>query len=260
MRPTVSIAIVAPNSSAPAKQIVARHSFILLCALLFSGSFAAQEQCGIEAKLLLSPEQIPTIVAKLRARRESSGEIYFFDTEKREFLSQGVIVRLRRGSWNDLTVKLRPAQGAKIAVTTSGSEIYKCEVDIVGDEPVTAYSVTNKFSREQVPDTGNDVLLALGPGQKNLLEAAHVDIDWHHVKRVADIAETDWRIRSTSRAKNLSLELWEWPGGRILELSGKAGSEEGKAAFDELRQLAVANGVKLSLDQRSKTRIVLEPR
>lgn len=254
------MAIVAPTPVMAVKSIGTRHSCLLFCALLLSASCTAQDQCGTEAKLLLSPEQTPTAVAKLQARKESSGEIYFFDTEKRELLPQGVILRLRRGSWSDLTVKLRPPRGTKLAVPTSGSEIYKCEVDIVGGEPITAYSVTNKFSRAQVPETGNNLLLALSPGQKKLLEAAHVIIDWNQVKRVADIRETAWQIRSTSRARNLSLELWEWPGGRILELSGKAGSEEGQAAYEELRQLAIANGLKPSPDQRSKTRVVLESR
>jgi len=67
-------------------------------------------------------------------------------------------------------------------------------------------------------------------------------IDWNQVKRVADIKVTDWEIKLNSPSKKLALELWELPGSKILELSSKAGSDEGEAAYEELRQLAIGKG------------------
>jgi hypothetical protein len=227
--------------------------------LLLCNPCAAQERCSAEVKLLLSPKELPATVATLKAQKESSGEIYFFDTDRRELLSQGVIVRLRHGSSSDLTVKLRPPEGRKFTDPTGGKADFKCEVDLAGNETNTSYSIRNKFSGAQIPETGNDIYHAFSGGQRELLSAASVTIDWNQVKRVADIKQTDWEIKLDSRSKKLSLELWEWPGSKILELSSKAGSEDGKAAYERLRQLAIGKGLKLSPDQRSKTRMVLEP-
>jgi hypothetical protein len=226
--------------------------------LLLCNVCAAQERCGTEVKLLLSPEEISATVATLKAQKESSSAVYFFDTDRRELLSRGLIVRLRHGSSSDLTVKLRLPQDNKFTDPTGGKEDFKCEVDLAGKEVNTSYSIRNKFSGSQVPETGTDIYRAFSGGQRELLRAAHMAIDWNQVKRVADIKVTDWEIKLELRSRKLALELWEWRGNKILELSGKTGSEEGEAAYEELRQLAIGKGLKLSADQRSKTRMVLE--
>jgi hypothetical protein len=232
-------------------------ALVFLSIFLFCGVCAAQESCGTEAKLLLSPEELAATVAELEGRKEASGEVYFFDTDKRELLAQGVIIRLRRRSWSDLTVKLRPTTDKKFTDPSSGTDAYKCEVEAVGDQSVTAYSVTTKFPGTKIPETGSDVYAAFSDSQKRLLKAASVTVAWDQVKRAVDIKETDWRVRSNLRTKKLSLELWEWPGGKILELSSKAGSEEGFAAYAELQQVAASKKVKVSADQRFKTSIAL---
>lgn len=220
----------------------------------------AQERCSAEVKLLLSPKEIPGTVATLKAQKESSGEVYFFDTEKRELLSQGVIIRLRRGSAHDLTVKLRPLQEKSFEYSTTGKKDFKCEVDITATETNISYSIRNSFTDSQVPETGNDIYRAFTDRQRKLLGAARLTIDWTRVKRVADIEETDWQIKLKSRSRKLTLERWDWPGGQILELSTRPGNESGSVAYAELRQLALDRGLKLSPDQRSKTRMVLESR
>ncbi len=78
-------------------------------------------------------------------------------------------------------------------------------------------------------------------------------INWKQVKPVTNIKATDWEIKLDSRSKKLALELWEWPGGTILELSSKVATEEGPAEYEELRTLAIGKGLKSSADQRSKT-------
>jgi hypothetical protein len=55
----------------------------------------------------------------------------------------------------------------------------------------------------------------------------------------------------------LSLELWEWPGGSVLEVSTRVALDAGQAAYGELRELAKKNGLALNADQRSKTAIAL---
>ena len=99
-------------------------------AVLFAcASLHGQENCDVEAKLLLSPEQSQTAVAALNAKKETTGHVYFYDTSALDLLSHGVIVRLRQGADNDLTVKLRPTSGQKFSDPSAGREDYKCEVD-----------------------------------------------------------------------------------------------------------------------------------
>jgi hypothetical protein len=226
--------------------------------LLLCSVSQAQERCSTEVKIRLSPAEISATVATLKAHNESSRDVYFFDTDTRELLSHGVIVRLRYGSSSDLTVKLRHPQDKSITDPTRGKEDFKCELDMTATEANTSYSIRNKFSGTQLPENGNEIYQALSGGQRDLLRAAQMTIDWNQVKRVTNIKATDWEIKLDSRSKKLALELWEWPGGKILELSSKVATEEGPAEDEELRHLAIGKGLKLSADQRSKTRMVLE--
>jgi hypothetical protein len=257
--------IIIRMGGAPFEGAILKKTLGIFCAFCMSAvlfvcsAYAGQEQCSTEVKVLLSPAEIQTTVEALKGSKESSGEVYFFDTEKRDLLAQGVIIRLRRGSTRDLTVKLRSPQKKNLEDPTSGREDFKCEIDLAANEINVSYSIRNSFSGPQIPETGSEIYGALSEGQRKLLSAAQVTIDWNQVRRVADIGETDWQIRVESRSKRLTLELWEWTGGKILELSTKTGSGSGSLAYTELRQLALDKGLKLSVDQRSKTRMVLEP-
>jgi hypothetical protein len=55
----------------------------------------------------------------------------------------------------------------------------------------------------------------------------------------------------------LSVELWEWPGGSILEVSTRVAPDAPLATFVELRDLAHKKGLALDANQRSKTAIAL---
>jgi hypothetical protein len=102
--------------------------FFFGCAVLLSCSDVhVQQVCNAEVKILLLPTDSKTAAATLGARRESSGRIYFFDSDDLDLLSQGTIVRLRQGPRRDLTVRLRPPSGKKSAIHSEGSE---CEVDL----------------------------------------------------------------------------------------------------------------------------------
>jgi hypothetical protein len=233
--------------------VVNIFAFLLLC-----GVGAAQEPCSAEVKLLLSSAEIPMTLAALKARKESAGEVYFFDTEKLDLLSQGVIVRLRRGSASDLTVKIRPLPDKQLPDPVEGDGLFKCELDLSGDEANTSYSLRKNFTGSRIPETGNEIYQELSNGQRKLLSSAKLTIDWKQVRRIADIKATDWRINWNSPSRKLALELWEWPGGKILELSTKTATEEARKAYDDLHQLAISKGLPLSDDHRSKTRMVLE--
>jgi len=233
--------------------------FLSICAPLFLCSVLnAQNGCDVEAKLLLSPIEEQPAVTALNATKETTGFVYFFDTNNLDLLAHGVIVRLRRGAANDLTVKLRPSSGEKFSDSATDQETFKCEVDLIGDDANPAYSISRRFTGSPLPQTGYDIFRLLSPGQKKLLKEAKATIEWNRVTRIVEIKTTAWRVKSQPHFDKLTLELWEWPEGRILELSTKAGSNAGPITYAELQDLVSSKLLSLSRDQRSKTSTVLE--
>jgi hypothetical protein len=229
------------------------------CALVLSCSgLHAQENCNVEVKLLLLPAETQAAVAALRGTKERPGRVYFFDTDKLDLLSQGAIVRLRQGAKGDLTIKFRAPNGRKLPVTTEGGGDFKCEVDLTREGANPSYSIARQLATDELPQTGTDVSRLLNSAQIKLFEDAHVSVDWTRVKRVADITSTDWQTQSQPRLGKLTLELWEWPGGRVLELSTKVSSDAGSSAYTELQRLVEAKQLAMSADQRVKTSIALE--
>lgn len=111
---------------------------------------------------------------------------------------------------------------------------------------------------EELPQTGTDVSRLLSAAQIKLFEDAHVSVDWTRVKRVAEIISTDWQTQSQPHLGKLTLELWEWPGGRVLELSTKVSSDAGSSSYAEMQQLVKTKQLAMSSDQRVKTSIALE--
>ena len=218
----------------------------------------AQPGCGVEVKVLLSPEQTKAAVAALHARKNTVGRVYFFDSRSLDLLSQGVILRLRQGSTSDLMVKVRPPADMEFSDPSGGRENFKCEVDVVGGEEQKSYSILNKFAGEHVPDTGAEVIGMLSSGQKDLLKQAHVSTDWSLVKRIAGIESKSWRVRAQSPLNPLALELWQWPAGQVLELSTKATAAAGSSVYSQLQHLATAKGLSLSREQQFKTTLVLQ--
>jgi hypothetical protein len=232
--------------------------YFLSCAMfLFSSGSHAQENCDVEVKLLLSPAQTQSAVAELSGSKEKLGRVYFFDTDSLDLLSQGAIVRLRQGAKNDLTVKLRPPHDKKtFSAPSKGRDLFNCEVDLAGNEPTPSYSVTIRFAAKQLPQTGYDISRLLSSAQMRLLNG--VSVDWTRVKRIAEIRSTNWRTQSQSHLGKLTLELWKWPGGEVLELSKRVSSEAGSSTYTELKNLAKKKRLVVSRDQGVKTRIALE--
>ena len=71
----------------------------------------------------------------------------------------------------------------------------------------------------------------MSEGQKKLLNDSKSQIDWKRVKRIAEIKSTSWTTRTKPPLGKLSLELWEWPSGSILELSMKVAQDAEQVAY-----------------------------
>jgi hypothetical protein len=240
------------------KQSALFLAFFICVVLLFCSGLQAQEICNVEVKLLLSPTETQAAIAALHATKETTGRVYFFDTGALDLLSQGVIVRLRQGAKSDLTVKLRPPNGKKFLTPSQRLAGFKCEVDLTQEAENTSYSITRQLATEELPQTGTELPHLLSSAQIKLFKDAQVSVEWARVKKVAEITSTDWQTQSPPRLGKLTLELWEWPGGRVLELSTKVSSDAGSSSYTELQQLVSMKQLAMSSDQRVKTRIVLE--
>jgi hypothetical protein len=121
-----------------------------------------------------------------------------------------------------------------------------------------SYSIRKKYAALQVPDAGRDIFSLLSDGQKKLIRETQASIDWSRVRRIVSIRSTDWDTRAQLPFDKLTLELWEWPAGAILELSTKVGPDKGPATYAELRRLVNTKGLSLSASQSLKASMVLK--
>jgi hypothetical protein len=242
----------------PALRNLRRRIFGLCVLLCSSSTLHSQDRCNVEVKLLLSPTQTQAAIKSLNFEKEAAGRVYFFDTSTLDLLSHGLIVRLRQGASNDFTMKLRPPGDAKPFVPSDIGEGFDCEIDLIGGAADPSSTVRSKYTATHVPETGVEIASLLDAGQKKLLTEAQISVDWPRVKRIADIQATSWQTKPQPHFRKLTLELWEWPGGRILELSTKVGPDAGPSTYTELQRLVKAKGLSLNATQRAKTAMVLE--
>jgi hypothetical protein len=226
--------------------------------LFLSCVLQAEEKCPVEVKLLLSPPTIQSVIASLGFEKDTATRVYFFDTDALALLEQGVIVRVRQGADNDLTVKVRVPEGNKQVHTSQLREHFPCEIDLTGTGQDTDYSVRRKYKAPQVPEMGTDISSLLSPAQERLLREARVSIDWARVMRIANIKSTKWETTGQPPFRKLTLEMWEWPSGNILELSTKAGSDAGPSKYAELQRIVNTKSLSLSASQSTKTSMILE--
>jgi hypothetical protein len=240
------------------KGLPLRFLFIWAPLFLCSVLHAQKNKCDVEIKLLLSATEDQAAVTALNVKKERTGFVYFFDTNTLDLLSQGVIVRLRQGTDNDLTVKVRPSKGEKFSDSATEQDTFKCEIDFIGDGANPTYSISRGTAGKPLPQTGYDISHLLSPGQKKLLEETKIPIHWSHIERIVEIRATAWQSKTQPDFNKLTLELWEWPDGRILELSTRVGSNAGPMTYAKLRDLVTSKLLSLSRDQRSKTSAVLE--
>ena len=236
-----------------------KRTFASACALLLlSYGLQAQEKCPVEVKVLLSPLTVQTVIDSLSFGKEAATRVYFFDTEALDLLKQGVIVRVRQGAANDLTVKVRAPKGNKQIDTALLREHFPCEIDQSGAGEETSYAIQRKYSPPQVPEKGLDIVSQFSTSQEQLLRDLGASIDWVRVQRIADIRSTKWDAAAQPPLGKLALELWEWPTGKVLEVSTKTGPGGGESTYAELQRLLKVKNLSLSAEQGTKTRIVLE--
>ncbi len=232
------------------------RALTLLGAILVGASdLPARENCPVEVKLLLSTQAAKTAIGSFGMAKKAEGRVYFFDTDGLDLFRQRVILRVRDGADNDLTVKVRQPDGDD----TSRLEGFPCEIDQTREGAQVSYSVDKSY-KARTPETGNEVRKLLSAAQSNLLRKAGVSIDWDRVKRVAAIDSTKWTTSAKSPDGRLSLERWKWSDGEILELSARAGAQAGAAAYSELEHLSRTKGLALSASQDTKTGTVLQSR
>ena len=230
--------------------------YLTLLALLSSASsLHAQVTCSEEVKLLLSPTQTQSAVQALHAGKEARGRIYFYDTPTLDLLSQGMILRLREGAKFDLTTKFRPPSGQKFVDPSGGR--YECEIDLNNGVENPSFSIQNQYSAAKPPQTGEELLRLLTDNQKQLLKDANVKIDWKRIKRFAGIQSISWTTAVQPRLGKLSLELWQFPNGSILEVTAKVTPDAGQATYLALQHLAKDHGLALDANQGPKTSTAL---
>jgi hypothetical protein len=235
-----------------------RRIFGLWVLLCFGSALHSQDRCSVEVKLLLSPTQTQAAVTSLNFEKEAAGRVYFFDTNRLDLLSHGLILRLRQGANNDFTVKLRSTRDPKPVVPSDIDEGFECEIDLIGGAAGPSYTVRTKYTATHVPETGIEISNLLDAGQKKLLTEAQVSVEWTRVQRIANIQATSWQTKARPGFRKLTLELWEWPGGRILELATKVGPDAGPSTYAELQRLVKTKGLSLNPTQRAKTGMALE--
>jgi hypothetical protein len=218
----------------------------------------AAEKCPVEIKLLLSPPTIQTVIASLAFKKEAAGRVYFFDTDSLDLLMQGIIVRIRQGANNDLTVKVRLHNGNRQIGIDRLQGRFPCEIDRTQMGASTSYAVKRRYKATKVPEIGGDIYSLLSASQKELLRRARLSIDWARVVRMADINSTQWEATAPSPSGSLALELWEWPAGKILELSAKVEPDAEESKYAQLERLVKAKDLSLSASQDTKTSVVLK--
>jgi hypothetical protein len=233
-----------------------KWAFPSIIVLLLCSALHAEETCPVEIKLLLSPPTIKSVIASMSFGKQTTSRIYFFDTDNLSLLNQGVIVRVRQGAKNDLTVKVRLPEGNNKVENSKLGEDFGCEIDRTEAGANTSYSAEQNYEYG-VPEAGDDLFSALSSRQRELLREAHVSIVWSRVRRISSIRSTTWETRLDSPFRKLTLEYWEFPGGSILELSARSSASEWELKSADLHRIAKLKGLSLSVNQETKTSTVL---
>jgi hypothetical protein len=224
--------------------------FALIGMILFLGTAVrAAEKCPVEIKLLLSPLTTQRVIASLEFKNEAGGRVYFFDTDALDLLMQGVILRVRQGANHDLTVKVRLPKGDSKVDTSWLQQRFPCEIDRSQSGISTSYAIKRRYKATEVPERGSDIYRLLSVSQKELLDEARISLDWARVVRMADIRSTKWETTAQSPSGQLALELWQWPAGKVLELSAKVESDAEASKYAELERLVHVRNLSLDTTQ-----------
>jgi len=237
---------------------VVKQAFALTAMLFLCAALRAQDKCPVEVKFLLSSPAPETAIASLGFEGQTTGRVYFFDSDSLDLLAQGVVVRVRQGANNDLTLKVRQPKGKQGVDNSQLHGRFACEIDRTPGGAIVTYAVRRRYKTVKVPTNGSEVHDLLSASQTQLLRESRVSIDWAGVKRIADIRLTTWETPVASPSGKLALELWEWPpAGKLLEVSAKASYAAAESKYAELEQLLKGKDLSLNAEQDTKTSVVL---
>lgn len=247
---------IADNWTMPA---VARTLLAMLAIPLLAGSMYGQQTCTNEVKLLLDPRQVKQTVIALQATKAIPSNVYFFDTENLDLLAGGLVLRVRKRPAVEITVKLRPVAGHAYPADLNRSDRdgEKCEVDVNDGKDSESHSINSELGRIPIPSSGEELFRLLNQQQKNLVAASGLTVDWKRVKRLAEIQSTRWSARKERPLGKMSLELWNWQNGSVLELSTRSEPGSGQTTYAALKRLALATGISVSARQEAKTSTAL---
>ena len=235
-----------------------KRALVLIGTVLSLGcALRAEEWCSEEIKLALVPSTVQTAITALNFEKQTTGQVYFFDTDAHDLEKIGVIVRVRQGAQNDLTVKIRMPEVNKQVDVSQLRGQFPCEINRTGDGEDTDLSVKRNYRTSRVPEMGADIFRLLSQRQKAILREANAPIDWASVRKVIAIKSTSWETKVQSSFRKLALEFWEWPGGKILEISAKVEPGESELKYAKLQQLIKDKGLPVGVNQGSKTGEVL---
>jgi len=234
-----------------------KRAFPSIIVLFWCSAIHAQESCSVEIKLLLLPSTSKSVIASLNFAKQTTSRIYFFDTGSLSLLNQGVIVRVRQGAKNDLTVKVRLPQGDKQIENSKLQDDFGCEIDRTEAGANTSYSVGKSYKHQEAPQAGDELFSAFSSRQRELLREAHVSITWSQVRRTSGIGSTTWATPLESPFGKLTLEYWEFPEGNLLELSARSAASDWELKDADLHRIVKLKGLLLSPNQQTKTSTVL---
>jgi hypothetical protein len=237
---------------------IVKQPFALTAMLFLCAALRAQDKCPVEVKFLLSSPAPETAIASLGFERQTTGRVYFFDSDSLDLLAQGVVVRVRQGANNDLTLKVRQPKGKQGDDNSQLHGRFPCEIDRTPGGAIVTYAVQRRYKTDKVPTIGSEVHDLLSASQTQLLRESRVSIDWASVKRIADIRLTKWETPVASPSGKLALELWEWPAGKLLEVSAKASDVAAESKYAELEQLLKGKDLSLNAEQDTKTSVALK--
>jgi hypothetical protein len=216
----------------------------------------ADEACSMEVKLLLPPSAMQTAINSLGFSQPKASRVDLYDTQARTLAAQGVNIRVRYGANNDLTVKVRSLVGALPAGDSHAVGEFPCEIDRTQLAAVTSHAIERPYIAAKPPRDGREIESLLSDAQRQLLDAAQIRIDWSQVARIVEVSATTWHTSAKSMYGRLALEMWEWPAGRILEISARSAAADDQG-YARLEGLIKTNGLTPSPVQATKTGLVL---
>jgi endonuclease/exonuclease/phosphatase family metal-dependent hydrolase len=200
-----------------------------------------------EVKILVGSEYLDTLRERLGLGDPKRRELWFFDTDDRWLLRQGLILRVRKGNKSvELTAKVRRTPLPSGLQSAFGErDGFKMERDASRGESVLAASLTEKMKvAEGAGGQGGDgggpgeARLWLSPHQVALATAGAGDIPWTRLVAHGPIDSAEWEDDATG----IGVESWTVADQSLVEVSQRTDGSVADA-LERLEQLLQSWGV-----------------